>query len=79
MTRPTDPDRPKKPPAPAAPVVAFSYNIDEAAKVSGISRSALYKLIKAGTLPSGKFEGRRIILREDLEALIRSHITKDAA
>jgi excisionase family DNA binding protein len=57
----------------------ISYRVDDAAKASGISRSRLYEMIASGELPSGLMHGRRLILRDDLEAVIRKHLTPQAA
>lgn len=62
-----------------APPAPISYSVADAVKASGISRSALYEMIATGELPSGKVHGRRLILREDLEALIRRHLQPQAA
>jgi excisionase family DNA binding protein len=50
----------------------LAYRIDEAAHVSGLSRTTLYKLITAKKLASAKAEGRRLILRADLVAYLNT-------
>jgi excisionase family DNA binding protein len=50
----------------------ISYRIEDAAKVTGISRSSLYALISDGTLRSVKAAGRRLILADDLRAFLES-------
>jgi excisionase family DNA binding protein len=50
----------------------LALRIKDAVLVSGLSRSTLYKLLKAGSLSAIKVGGRRLILREDLQALLRS-------
>jgi excisionase family DNA binding protein len=42
------------------------------AQVSGLSRSTLYKLLTAGSLRAVKVGGRRLILREDLQTLLKA-------
>jgi excisionase family DNA binding protein len=46
----------------------IALRVQEASRVSGLSRSTLYKLISDGKLCSIKACGRRLILRTDLEA-----------
>jgi Helix-turn-helix domain len=53
------------------PVEPMAYRINDAVRASGLSRSTLYVLIAEGTLPSRLISGRRLILRSDLEALVR--------
>jgi excisionase family DNA binding protein len=55
----------------------LAYQINEAAQASGLSRSTLYQLIKTGELKSVKAAGRRLVLRNDLEAFLASR--RDAA
>lgn len=50
----------------------ITLRINEAAAVSGLSRSTLYQLLKAGKLRAVKVGGRRLILRESLEALLQT-------
>ena len=50
----------------------LAYRIDDAAVVSGLSRSTLYELIKSGTLRSVKISGRRLITRTALLELLGS-------
>lgn len=47
----------------------LAYSIADAATVSGLSRSTLYALMKAG-LPSVKIGTRRLIRHADLVALL---------
>lgn len=49
----------------------IAYTIPEAAKAAGIGRSTLYEEIAAGRLSARKFGRRTLILREDLEALLK--------
>ena len=48
----------------------IALRIRDASIVSGLSRSTLYELLKAGKLRAVKVGGRRLILRESLEALL---------
>jgi len=50
----------------------LALRINEAAAVSGLSRSTLYKLLGAKKLRAVKVGGRRLILRESLEALLQT-------
>jgi excisionase family DNA binding protein len=47
-----------------------AFTINEAARIYSISRSSLYLLIKAGTLPNVTVGGRRLLPRDAMEALI---------
>jgi excisionase family DNA binding protein len=58
------------------PVEKLAYRVDDASKASGLGRSKLYEEIKEGRLRSVKVGGRRLILHEDLEALLKGN--KDA-
>lgn len=49
----------------------IALRINEAVQASGLSRTTLYKLIAAKQLASRRVGGRRLILREDLEALLK--------
>jgi excisionase family DNA binding protein len=44
----------------------------DACLYSGLGRSSIYELISAGRLRSVKIGSRRLILREDLDALMKS-------
>jgi len=48
----------------------IALRIRDASIVSGLSRSTLYELLKAGKLRAVKIGGRRLILRDSLEALL---------
>lgn len=49
----------------------LALRIKEAAAVSGLSRSTIYKLLSANKLRAVKVGGRRLILRESLLALLQ--------
>lgn len=49
----------------------LAYRIDEAVRASGLGRTTIYDEIKAHRLKSVKVAGRRLILREDLEAFLK--------
>lgn len=53
-----------------SPAEKLALRINEAVAVAGISRSTIYKLMSNGQLRTTKVGGRRLILREELEALL---------
>ena len=52
------------------PVSPIAYRIRDAARVSGLGRTTLYKLIGAGKLRAIRVGGRRLILAESLRELL---------
>jgi excisionase family DNA binding protein len=50
----------------------LAYGVVEAARAIGVSRSTLYELMKQGRLRFVKCGRRRLILAEDLMALLQS-------
>ena len=50
----------------------IAYRVDEAVHVSGLGRTTLYDEIKNSRLKAVKVAGRRLILREDLEAFLKA-------
>lgn len=56
----------------SVPADALAYRPNEAARVSGISRSRLYELIASGEIPAVKLGGCTLILRESLVAYLAS-------
>jgi excisionase family DNA binding protein len=48
----------------------LTYRVDEAAAVTGLSRSTLYRLAARKELPLIKVCGRTLIARADLEAMV---------
>ena len=48
-----------------------AFRVSDATKYSGLSRTTIYVLIKRGLLASNKVGGRRLILRESLDALVK--------
>ena len=50
----------------------IAYRIDEAVHASGLGRTTIYDEIKSLRLKSVKVAGRRLILRDDLEAFLRA-------
>lgn len=52
----------------------LALRIKEAVAVSGLSRSTIYKLVSQKKLRAVKVGGRRLILREDLQALLHGGI-----
>ncbi len=54
-----------------SPAEKLALRVNEAVATAGISRSTIYKLMALGQLRTTKVGGRRLILREDLEALLQ--------
>jgi hypothetical protein len=57
--------------APFPPDVALAYRVNDAIKVSGLSRTSIYKLIGEGKLRSVLVVGRRLIPADALRELVR--------
>lgn len=57
---------------------ALALSVDDAARQSGLGRTTLYELMQAGQLPFAKIGARRLILVDDLRALLAAH-RSDAA
>ena len=55
---------------PASKLEKLAYEINEAARVSGLSRTTLYELMKAGRLKTVLVAGRRLVPAENLKALL---------
>lgn len=53
----------------------LAYRIDEAVQVSGLGRTTIYDEIKNQRLKAIKVAGRRLILREDLEAFLKAAVS----
>jgi excisionase family DNA binding protein len=62
-------DAPKRTPLP--PEIALAYRVNDAAKVSGLSRSSIYNLIAAKKLRSIVVAGRRLIPADALRQLLQ--------
>lgn len=45
----------------------------QAAKILGIGLTSVYQLMNAGTLRSTRLLGARLIVRDDIEALVAKH------
>jgi hypothetical protein len=58
------------PPSPPPPDIALAYRINDAVKLSGLSRSSIYKLIGEGKLRSVLVAGRRLIPADALRSLL---------
>ena len=56
----------------------IALRINETVAVSGLSRSTIYELLKAGKLRAVKIGGRRLILRQDLQALLERNANRPA-
>jgi excisionase family DNA binding protein len=50
----------------------LALRVNEASVAAGISRTTIYKLMTDGKLRTTKVGGRRLILREDLQALLQA-------
>ena len=48
----------------------LAYQINEAVRVSGLSRTTLYELMKTGQLKTVLVAGRRLVPAENLKALL---------
>jgi hypothetical protein len=57
--------------APLPPDIALAYRVNDAIKVSGLSRTSIYKLIGEGKLRSVLVAGRRLIPADALRELVR--------
>ena len=51
---------------------AIAMSVAEAANAAGISRTTVYSLIKSNELAIVKLGARTLVLRDDLEAYLRS-------
>ncbi len=49
----------------------ITLRVNETTAVSGLSRSTIYELLKAGKLQTTKVGGRRLILRDSLQRLLQ--------
>jgi excisionase family DNA binding protein len=50
----------------------LAYTVKEAARAMSVSRATMYSRINDGTVPVYQFGGRTLILRSDLEAVLRN-------
>jgi excisionase family DNA binding protein len=57
----------------------LSVSVDDAAEMTGLSRSSLYERMQVGELPFIKLGARRLILVSDLLALLAAHRSEPAA
>ena len=57
--------------APLPPSIALAYRINDAVRISGLSRSSLYALIAEQKLKSIKVGGRRLIPVDALRGLLQ--------
>jgi len=51
----------------------MAYQINEAARAAGLSRSGLYRAMNSGALKSFHVGTRRLIWAQDLEAFLQRH------
>lgn len=54
----------------------LAFQINEACLATGLGRTTIYDEIKAGRLKAVKCAGRRLILREDLEAFLKGAVSE---
>lgn len=68
---PPDPDNgvPGQP-APDPPAERLAYSVDEAARLTGLSRDLLYDEMRRGNLPYVKVGRRRLITRQHLQQFL---------
>lgn len=55
---------------PGPPAGRLAYSVDEAARLTGLSRDLLYDQMRRGTLPYLKVGRRRLITRRHLEQFL---------
>jgi excisionase family DNA binding protein len=69
--QPPDPGSgPPGQPAPDAPAERLAYSVDEAARLTGLSRDLLYDEMRRGNLPYVKVGRRRLITRQHLQQFL---------
>ena len=58
----------------------LAYRVDEAARLLGLSEQTLYRKIQLGQIPARKWEGRIMVLRDDLERSLQAlpHARRDS-
>jgi len=57
----------------APPAEPISVNIPEAVRLTGLSRSRIYELMKSGEIEYAKFGSSTLILVESLRRMIKAH------
>ena len=57
-------------PAPDPPSERLAYSVDEAARLTGLSRDLLYDEMRRGNLPYVKVGRRRLITRQHLQQFL---------
>jgi excisionase family DNA binding protein len=63
---------PKERPTPAPPMQKLAYTIPEAAQLSSLGQTSIYKAIRDGLLKAHKFGTRTVILHVDLMSFLDS-------
>jgi excisionase family DNA binding protein len=53
-------------------ITSLVYSLDDLTLVTGLGRTRLYELINSGKLPARKAGRRTLVLREDVDAFLRS-------
>ena len=71
--RPDPPLPPPPPPAPPLLLEPMAYRVEDAALVMGLSRTAIYLLLKEGLLKSVRRGKRIIIPRTEIQAYLDAH------
>lgn len=61
-----------------APIGQLAVNPDKASDISSIPRTAIYRAIAKGALPSFKVGKRRLILVKDIDAWLTKMAKEDA-
>ncbi len=71
------PPKARQPELEVVQIPPMSMSVDSAATFTGLGRSTLYTLIKAGELKASRIGGRTLILRADLEELVAKYRVDD--
>ena len=69
-TSPGSPGTGTSPAMPDSPAERLAYSVDEAARLTGLSRDLLYDQMRRGKLPYVKIGRRRLITRQHLEQFL---------
>jgi excisionase family DNA binding protein len=58
---------------PDTPANTLAVSVQDGSKITNLGRSTLYELMAGGELPYVQIRGRRVLLVDDLAALLRRH------
>lgn len=61
-------------PFPQSDTTSAAVSVESGAEYIGISRSSAWRLIKDGTLPCVRLNGRTLLRRVDLDSLLERHV-----